>query len=298
MTVRRHLLAIVVLAALLLLSRTTLVPAVVAGAPQSRPSRIVSLIPAVTEMLFVIGAGPQVVAVSSFDEYPPQVKMLPRVGALLDPDLERILSLRPDLVVVYESQSDLRRQLERAGVPMYIYKHAGLADVLDTMQAVGTRIGRVSEAAAAITQIQDHLGRIRARVQSLPRARTVLVFSRDALTLRGIYASGGIGFLHDMLNIAGGDNVFGDIKRQSVQATTELILARRPDVIVEFRSGGLSDGLRAKEIAAWGALAAVPAVRNRRIAILTDQRTVVPGPRVAEGTELIARIVHPEAFAK
>jgi len=298
MTVRRRRLAIVVLAALLLLSRTPSVPAAAAGAPQSRPSRIVSLIPAVTEMLFVIGAGPHVVAVSSFDEYPPQVKLLPRVGALLDPDLERILSLRPDLVVVYESQSDLRRQLERAGVPMYIYKHAGLPDVLETMQAVGTRIGRGPEAAAAITQVQDHLARIRARVQSLPRARTLLVFSRDALTLRGIYASGGVGFLNDMLNVAGGDNVFGDITRQSVQATTELILARQPDVIVEFRSGALSDGLRAKEVAAWGALAAVPAVRNRRIAILTDQRTVVPGPRVAEGTELIARIVHPEAFTK
>ena len=298
MTVRRRRLAIAVLAALLLLLSTPSVPAVAAGAPQSRPSRIVSLIPAVTEMLFVIGAGPQVVAVSSFDEYPPQVKMLPRVGALLDPDLERILSLRPDLVVVYESQSDLRRQLERAGVPMYIYKHAGLPDVLETMQAVGTRIGRGPEAAAAIKQVQDQLTRIRARVQSLPRARTLLVFSRDALTLRGIYASGGVGFLNDMLNVAGGDNVFGDIKRQSVQATTELILARQPDVIVEFRSGALSDGLRAKEVAAWGALAAVPAVRNRRIAILTDQRTVVPGPRVAEGTELIARIVHPEAFAK
>src|SRR5262245_21122101 len=83
----------------------------------AQPSRIVSLIPAVTEMLFALGAGSQVVAVSSFDDYPPQVKGLPRVGALLDPDLERILSLRPELVIVYESQVDLRRQLERASVP-------------------------------------------------------------------------------------------------------------------------------------------------------------------------------------
>ncbi len=77
--------------------------------PRSPPRRIISLIPAVSEMLFAIGAGPQVVAVSSFDDYPPEVLKLPRVGALLDPDLERILSLRPDLVIVYESQTDLRR---------------------------------------------------------------------------------------------------------------------------------------------------------------------------------------------
>ena len=93
-------------------------------AAQRAPTRIISLIPAVSEMLFAIGAGRQVVAVSSFDDYPPEVLKLPRVGALLDPDLERILSLRPDLVIVYESQVDLRRQLERATIPMFVYKHA------------------------------------------------------------------------------------------------------------------------------------------------------------------------------
>lgn len=267
------------------------------AAPQNRPTRIVSLIPAVTEMLFAIGAGPQVVAVSSFDEYPPQVRTLPRVGALLDPDLERILSLRPDLVIVYESQTDFRRQLERASVPTYVYKHAGLADVFETMTGVGARIGRKDEAAAAVKQITDHLARIRSRVQGRPKPGTLLVFGRDALALRGIYASGGVGFLNDMLNAAGGTNVFGDVLKQSVQATTELILARHPDVIVEFRAGSLTDTIRQREIGVWRALASLPAVRNRRISILADPRTVVPGPRVAEGTELIARVLHPEAFA-
>src|SRR6476469_11238530 len=84
---------------------------------RARPQRIISLVPALTEMLFAIGAGPQVVAVSSFDEYPPEVLKLPRVGALIDPDLERLPSLRPDLVIVYESQSDLRKQLDRASIP-------------------------------------------------------------------------------------------------------------------------------------------------------------------------------------
>ena len=75
-------------------------------------------VPAVTEMLFAIGAGPQVVAVSSFDRYPPQVEKLQRVGALIDPDVERILSLRPDMVAIYASQGDLRAQLERAKIPI------------------------------------------------------------------------------------------------------------------------------------------------------------------------------------
>ena len=102
----------------------------IASAPpdQTRPQRIISLIPAVTEMLFAIGAGPQVIAVSSFDEYPPEVKNLQRVGALLDPDVERILSLRPDLVVVFGSQEDLSKQLARANVATFSYRDAGLAE--------------------------------------------------------------------------------------------------------------------------------------------------------------------------
>jgi iron complex transport system substrate-binding protein len=268
-------------------------------APKSaQPSRIISLIPAVSQMLFALGAGPQVVAVSSFDEYPPEVLKLPRVGALLNPDLERILSLRPDLVVVYESQADLRRQLERATIPMFVYKHASLADVAVTIRQLGARIGRGQDADALVRRIDDKLEDIRRRVAGRPRPRTLLVFGRDALTLRGIYASGGMGFLHDMLTAAGADNVLSDLKQQSVQATTELILARRPDVILELRSGELAAEQQRQEIAVWQGLSSVPAVRSGRIAIVTDPRTVIPGPRVAEGTELFARVLHPEAFPK
>jgi iron complex transport system substrate-binding protein len=268
------------------------------AAPQPAPARIISLIPAVSEMLFAIGAGPQVVAVSSFDDYPPEVLTLPRVGALLDPDLERILSLRPDLVIVYDSQVDLRRQLERATIPMFVYKHAALADITTTIRQLGARVGRDEGATTVTRRIDEKLADIRTRVAGRPRPTTMLVFGRDALALRGIYASGGFGFLHDMLAAAGGDNVFADVRQQSVQATSELILSRRPQAILELRSGNLPLELQQKEIAVWQALPSVPAVRTGRIAIITDPRTVVPGPRVAEGTELIARTLHPEAFLK
>lgn len=270
------------------------------AAPQSpspsRPGRIVSFIPAVTEMLFAIGAGDQVVAVGSFDRYPPAIERLPRVGALLDPNLERILSLRPDLVAVYESQTDLRQQLERATIPTYLYTHAGLADVTQTMRALGQRVGRAAEAARAAEKVEADLADIRRRTADRPKPRTLLVFGRETGALRGIYGSGGIGFLHDMLETAGGVNVLADVRRQSVQATTELILARRPDVIIELRGTPASDDeLRAMR-ADWDPLKSAPAVRNGRIYLLADERTVVPGPRVAEGTRLLAAVLHPDVF--
>jgi len=85
-------------------------------AREQSPRRIISLIPAATEMLFAVGAGARVVAVSSYDRYPPEVTRLPTVGALIDPNVERILSLKPDLVVIYASQTDLKQQLARAGI--------------------------------------------------------------------------------------------------------------------------------------------------------------------------------------
>jgi iron complex transport system substrate-binding protein len=265
-------------------------------AAQTRPQRIISLIPAVTEILFAIGAGPQVVAVSSFDEYPPQVKTLERVGALLDPDLERILSLRPDLVVVYGSQQDLLKQLARASIPVYNYRHAELADVSRTIREIGDRVGHTAEADALVKKIDAQMASIKERVAGRPRPRTMVVMGREIGALRGIYAAGGYGFLHDMVEVAGGEDVFADVKRESVQATTELILARKPDVILEIRAGTAEAGTISSEIAVWRALASVPAVRNGRVQFIIDPRTVVPGPRVGEGTELLARAIHPEAF--
>ena len=265
-------------------------------AKSARPARIVSLIPAVTEMLFAIGAGKEVVGVSSFDHYPPEVEKIQRIGALLDPDLERILSLKPDLAIVYGSQTDFRAQLERATIPMFVYKHAGLADVTMTMRELGKRVGREKEAEAAAAKIEAAIDDIRRQTSGRAKPRVMLVFGRESGALRGIYAAGGVGFLDDMLEIAGGLNALADVKRESVQATTELILARRPDAIIELRGMDTTEEERRAMRRDWNILQSVPAVQNDRIYLIADQRVVVPGPRVAEGTRLLAATLHPEAM--
>jgi iron complex transport system substrate-binding protein len=258
------------------------------------PRRIISLVPAVTEMLFAIGAGPQLAAVSSYDQDPPEVRQLPRVGALLDPDVERILSLRPDLVVTYGSQTDLKQQLERASIAIFDYRHAGLADITETMRKLGGATGHAAEAERTASTIERSLTRIRERATGGPRPRTLLVFGRERGALRNIYASGGRGFLHDMLDAAGGTNVLADVARESVQVTTELVLARAPDVILEVRSADIdSAAAAAREAQSWAPLASVPAVRNHRIVVLTGKALTVPGPRVTEVVEQMFQALHP-----
>jgi iron complex transport system substrate-binding protein len=254
------------------------------------PQRVVSLIPSITEMLFAMGAGDRIVGVSNFDRYPPETAAKAKVGGLIDPDIERILSLKPDLVVVYGTQTDLRAQMERAHIAMFLYEHSGLADVTQTIRVLGRRVGSEESAATLASGIDAEIADVRRRVAGRPQPRTLLVFGRDTETLRGVYASGGIGFLHDMLEAAGGANVFAEVKRQNVQATTETILTRAPDVIIEIQSTGRPNPQ------AWNVLGTVPAVRNHRIYLLLGDEMVSPGPRVAQAIRRMALTLHPEVF--
>ena len=266
-------------------------------AARGRPERIVSLVPAVTEMIYAMGDGARVAAVSNYDHFPAAVAALPRVGGLLDPSVERILAIKPDLVIVYATQQELIDRLERAGIPYFNYQHKALADILTTIRAVGARIGSAARADALAAGMQRSLDEIRARTAALPHPATLLVFERDRASLRNVYASGGYGFLHDMLEIAGGRNVYADVKQQAVQASTEMLIASKPEVIVELVYGdSLKNADLATELRAWEAIPSVPAVRSHRIAALTGDEFVVPGPRVVDATRQLARALHPDAF--
>ena len=266
-----------------------------AGSVHAQARRVVSIIPATTEMLFAMGAGDRLVAVGSYDRFPSEVEKLPRVGALLDPAVERIIAMRPDLVILYGTQNELRTQHDRAQIAYYSYTHRGLTDITETIRSLGARVGVAPRANALADSIERQLADIRSRVATSPRPTTLLVFGRERGTLRNIDASGGVGFLHDMLETAGGADVMGDVKQQSVIMTTELVLARAPEVIIELRYAR-GDDTNAADLREWNALPSVPAVKNHRVYMLRGEEFVVPGPRVAAATERLGRLLHPEAF--
>jgi iron complex transport system substrate-binding protein len=259
------------------------------------PRRIVSIVPAVTEMLFAIGAGPKVVAVSSFDTWPPEVTALPKVGALLDPDIEQIIRLRPDMVVVYGGDSELGAKLRRAGIRTYPYVMGGLANLTKTMRELGREIGLAAGADSAAAAIEARLDAIRRRGAGRPRPRTLLVFGREPGALRAIDASGGVGFLSDIVDLAGGENVLGNVKRESVRISTEEILAAKPDIIIDLHYGRtLGPEQIDRERAAWKMLTSVPAVRDGKVALLVGNEFVVPGPRLVDAAEAIADVIRPQ----
>jgi iron complex transport system substrate-binding protein len=272
------------------------------GAAPPSPSqapRIVSLVPAVTEMLFAIGAGPQVAGVSSYDHFPPEVEKLPKVGALIDPDTERILSLRPNLVVVYGSQTDTEARFKKAGIQTFNYRHGATEAILstfDTITALGAATGHEAQARELVVRMTTGLDAVRKRVEGLDRPRTLLVIGRQPATLQGIYVAGGSGFLNELLEVAGGQNVFEDVTRESVQPSSETLLRRTPDVLLELRATAPAGDYPAGDLAVWNTLASIPAVRDHRVYTVVGDYVVVAGPRIAEGAEAIARVLHPDAF--
>jgi cobalamin transport system substrate-binding protein len=244
-------------------------------------------------MIFAMGDGDRVVGVSNYDRFPAEATRRQKVGGLLDPDVERIISLKPDLVIVYATQTELKQRLDRAHIPYYDYQHRGLPDIMETVRSVGARIGAADRGRRLAAQMDADLDAIRQSVAGLPRPKTMIVFGRDPQSVRNVRASGGYGFLHDVLTLIGGENVFADIKTQSVEASTEMILARRPEVIVDFWYGDSAKTLDpARERAAWDTLSSVPAVRQKRVYVLVGDDFVVPGPRVVDAARKLAPVIH------
>jgi iron complex transport system substrate-binding protein len=289
MRMRKTLSGLVMLTGLIvLLAPGTAISARVPAAAQ----RIVSVIPAVTEMLFAMGAGDAVVGVSSYDHYPAAVESRTRVGGLIDPNFERIVTLKPDLVIVYGTQQEFIAKLEQAHVPIYRYEHAALADVTATVRAIGQRIGRADAGNALAGAMERDLDAVRRQVAGDRRLKTLLLFGRDKSSLRSINASGGYGFLHDLLDVAGGDDVFADVKKQSVQTNAEQVLARAPEAIIELHES-ITPAEMTQARSLWSVLGTVPAVRNGRVHFLTGEYLTIPGPRVAQAARAIAEALHP-----
>lgn len=257
------------------------------------PQRIVSLVPAVTEMLFELGAGDRVVGVTDFDAHPVEALEIPRVGALLDPNIERIFELSPDLVVTYGSQAMLESRLESAGIQTLPFVTRSVGDMLNFLEILGERIGEPDAGQRLAGDIRTSLEEIRSEAPR-ERPKVLLAHSRDSGTITGFYTEGGPSYLNELVEIAGGVNLFADVGITSFQPSLEEVLERRPEVIIELlpSDAGNPEKLRSRA-ADWNALASVPAVREGRVYVFADDSLLLIGPRLPSVARRLAEAIHP-----
>jgi iron complex transport system substrate-binding protein len=253
----------------------------------SKPRRIVSLGPAITETLFVVGAGPQVLAVTTTDTYPPEVEQLPTVGGFAPETIstEAILAQKPDLVLAGgRFQRPIVESLEKLGIP---------AVVIDP-----TTLDAVEEAIARIGRLTGHENKSASVVADLRRRREVLRASvaKDAIRVRVLYVlwdeplqtTGRGTFVDQMIAEAGGVNVFADIDQVYPQVSDEVVLTRKPDLILSPDHGGAALAARLSRRPGWDRLVAVKA---GRIVNVHEDLLHRPGPRLIDGLERIAALL-------
>jgi len=274
-------------AAVLLCCAQIAAPAMAADAPAVQ--RIVSLAPSVTETLFALGAGDQVVGVSQYCDYPAAATRLPRVGSFLTPNLEAIIGLRPTLVIGLGLSSDTRElEVVRAtGCSVITVGDDSIRAIEASIQSIGDHIGRADAARAIVARLEARIASVRARVAGSRRLRVLMLVGHEP-----IVAVGRRTYLDDLLTIANSENIARASGRQWPELSIEYIIATRPDVILE---GHMSpDSAAAGRF--WDRYSTIPAVRNHRVYGYPDNPVLHPGPRVGDSLEMLAAMIHPARF--
>jgi iron complex transport system substrate-binding protein len=261
------------------------------------PQRIVSLAPSLTETLFALGVGDRVVGVTRYCAYPAEARELPRVGGHLDPNFEAIVSLEPDLVVVIPSSHENRRRLESLGIAVLEVDQHDVDAVLDSVSTVADACGVGERGAALRSTIEDRLADVASTVAGSPRARTLVVVGHQigGGAVRSVWAAGPDTFYDGVLRIAGGVNVVDGGVARYPELSREGLTALDPEVVLDVIAAVEERNLDLDEVlSGWRRLSELRAVRAHRVSVLEGDHMVVPGPRLPEMVEAVARALHPE----
>jgi iron complex transport system substrate-binding protein len=272
------------------------------GVSAAPPQRIVSTAPSITELLFALGLGDHVVGVTRFCRYPPEAQKIVKIGDYINPNIEAIASLKPDLVIVQANPIRLTERLnalhlrtveiDQQNVPLEqaLYK---------SIRAVGEATDTRERATALIANVRSGLDEVRRKAARFPPVRSMFVVGRAPGRLDGLIVVGNASYLNDVIAIAGGDNVFRDAVAPYPAVSLESVLARNPEVIIDAGEGNddriADESHRREAIAVWRRAGSLAAVKEHRVFPIASEVYVTPGPRVVEAGRALLAMFHPEA---
>jgi iron complex transport system substrate-binding protein len=264
------------------------------------PQRIISLSPNITEILYALGLENHIVGVTDFCKYPPEAQEKTKVGTLLSPNLEVIISLKPDLIIMLPSYEKTRKNLESVGIRTLEVKNDTIRDVLDSIATIGAATGRTSESLELVKSIKAELARIAGEVAHEARPRVLFVVDHNPDTLQQIYAAGPGTFIDDMIVAAGGDNVLKHSIGTYPIISKEEIVSLNPEVILDASyTAKMASGIAAQDERRkryqnlWKQLPSISAVKNGRVIVLEDPALMIPGSEIAKNVGYFNRLFHP-----
>ena len=258
------------------------------------PTRIVSLVPGVTEIVYALGAEAKLAGRTDYCLYPPAARAKPSVGGMVNPSLETLVALRPDLVIATDegNREETFQQLARLGIPTYLVHATRLRELLEEIARIGELTGRQAAVGPVVDGLTRRVDAVRRAVGSRPRPRVLYVIWPEPLIVPGRDS-----LLTELLELAGAESVTAREGQAYVRFSIEAAVARAPDVIV-LADHSSDPGSRAgrPDPEKWQRFASVPAIRAGRLHSVDLSILHRYGPTVVDGLEQLARLIHPEAF--
>ena len=254
------------------------------------PTRLVSLAPSITEVLYAIGSSEQIVGVTEYCDYPPEARLKPKVG-YIHPNLESIVALRPDLILAPREflRAEILGKLEQLKLATFILEAKTIEDVLSHIQTIGRMLGHSASADALVAEMRQRITEIKARTAALPRPRLLYVLNSEPLITVGPDS-----FIGQLIELAGGTNVAARAKTPYPRLNMEEVLKADPELLI-FPVGA-AEGIPDSEQRVWKRWGTLTAVKQGRFHHISSDLLNRPGPRIVQGLETLARIIHPNAF--
>jgi iron complex transport system substrate-binding protein len=266
----------------------------IATAGLAAPRRVVSLSPNLTEIAYGVGAFDQIVGVSEYTSYPPAAAKLPLVGGWQNPNYERLVALRPDLVLMDEGQAQfIEDKCKQLGLHTMVLPDGKVSDVYTSITAIGEATGHQAEAAKLLQVTRDGLQRVQEKTASLPRIKVVLIVDRTPGTLRDLYTATAGSFLTELVALAGGRIVVPPDRLGYAKLSKENLFAANPDVILDFTHGEVGR-LAGNPLEAWREMPELKAVRANRVYSVNEDYVPHASQRMVQTAELFARLMHGE----
>ncbi len=262
--------------------------------PPTQAGRIISMAPNLTEILFMLGKGKKIVGVTIDSDYPPAAAKIPKVGTFWQPNIEAVISARPDLVITlgFEQQRNLAQRLKRIGYNSLTLNIEKVSGLFDAIEKIGAATAAQSQANLLVSHIKKKLDELCASVDRDDRVRVLYVIQRQPLRVAGRDT-----FINEMIESAGGENAIGPTVHKYPPIGAEQVYACRADVIIEPAMGQKDPAAQQNSaFEYWSRFKNVPAVANKRIYVINGDTVSRLGPRLYQGVETIARCLRPELF--